>query len=112
MAGYVASNILQGLHPVIHWDDLDKLDPQHTVLLDVRTPAECKSIGTIPGAINIPVDSLRERIDEIPRDKTIVIYCQIGLRGYIAARILMQRGFTRVFNLSGGYTTYSMAKQG
>lgn len=112
MAGYVASNILQGLHPVIHWDDLDKLDPRDTVLIDVRTQAECKSIGTIPGAINIPVDSLRERIDEIPRDKTIVIYCQIGLRGYIAARILMQRGFTKVFNLSGGYTTYSMAKQG
>ncbi|MFO7295488.1 MAG: FAD-dependent oxidoreductase [Clostridia bacterium] len=112
IAGYVASNILQGLHPVIHWDDLDKLDRQYTVLLDVRTPAECKATGIIPGAINIPIDSLRERIDELPRDKTIVIYCQVGLRGYIATRMLMQRGFSRVYNLSGGYITYSMAKQG
>lgn len=110
MAGYVASNILQGIHPVIHWDDLDELDPQNTVLLDVRTQAEYQS-GSIPGAINIPLDSLRERMDELPRDKTIVIYCQVGLRGYIATRILMQRGFDKVFNLSGGYTTYSMAKQ-
>lgn len=111
MAGYVASNILQGLHPVIHWDELDKLDSADTVLLDVRTPAELKSTGAIPGAINIPLDSLRERVDELPRDKTIVLYCQIGLRGYVAARVLMQRGFTRVFNLSGGYTTYITAKQ-
>lgn len=112
MAGYVASNILQGLHPVIHWDGLDSLDPQDTVLLDVRTEAECKKRGCIPGSINIPLDSLRERIDEIPKDKAIVIYCEVGLRGYVAARILMQRGFSRVFNLSGGYSTYSIAKHG
>jgi rhodanese-related sulfurtransferase len=97
---------------VIHWDELDKLDPQDTVLLDVRTEAECKNLGCIPGSINIPLDSLRDRIDEIPKDKVVVIYCQVGLRGYIAARILMQRGFNRVFNLSGGYSTYSIAKQG
>ncbi len=61
--------------------------------------------GTIPGFVNIPLDSLRDRLDEIPKDKTIYVTCQIGLRGYIAARILMQKGYT-VRNLSGGYRLY------
>lgn len=105
MAGYVASNILKGDHPVIYWDEIDDLTDEQ-VIVDVRTGAEYGQ-GAIPGAWNIPLDTLRDRIDELPRDKEIIIYCRVGLRGYLAARILMQNGF-KVRNLSGGYITYKI----
>ncbi|MFU0799317.1 MAG: FAD-dependent oxidoreductase [Xylanivirga thermophila] len=105
MAGYVAANILKGDHPVIYWDEIDDLTDEQ-VIVDVRTGAEYGQ-GAIPGAWNIPLDTLRDRIDELPRDKEIIIYCRVGLRGYLAARILMQNGF-KVRNLSGGYITYKI----
>ncbi|MCL6591772.1 MAG: FAD-dependent oxidoreductase [Firmicutes bacterium] len=110
IAGFVASNILSGAHPVFHWDEVAALDSREIFLLDVRTPGEFRQ-GTIPGAVNIPVDSLRDRLAEIPKDKPVYLFCQIGLRGYIATRILMQHGFTNVKNLSGGYKTYQLAAQ-
>lgn len=108
IAGYVASNILRGDCNIYYWDDVAKLDPDKSVLVDVRTPFEHKMEGTIEGAINIPIDHLRARFDEIPKDKEIYVFCAIGLRAYVACRILVQKGF-KVKNLSGGYKTYSAA---
>lgn len=110
MAGYVAANILKNDCRVIHWHDIALLDKTASVLIDVRTPLEY-GMGTIPGAINIPVDSLRARLQEIPRDKEIILFCQVGLRGYLAYRILVQKGFKNLRNLSGGYKTYKAAMQ-
>ncbi|HIS50807.1 MAG TPA: FAD-dependent oxidoreductase [Candidatus Gallacutalibacter pullistercoris] len=105
MAGYVIENMMSGLVKTFHWHDIEKIskDPD-AFLLDTRNPMEYMA-GTIPGFVNIPLDSLRDRLDEIPKDKTIYVTCQIGLRGYIAARILMQNGYD-VYNLSGGYRLY------
>lgn len=108
IAGYAASNIISGAMPVIDWRKLRDTDRSQVLLLDVRTPAEFE-LGTIEGAINIPLDDLRERICEIPRNKKIVIFCAVGLRGYLAQRILMGRGYADVWNLSGGYQIYSLA---
>ncbi len=105
MAGYVASNILKGDHSIIHWNKLKKINKEKTILVDVRHPYEFKR-GTIEGAINIPVDNLRNRINEIPKDKNVIIFCKQGLRGYIAYKILKQKGFKNIKNLSGGYLTY------
>jgi len=110
MAGYVASNILKGDSVIIHWHDIEKLNHEKTVLIDVRTPKEF-SLGTIERAKNIPVDELRNRLNEIPQDREIIIFCQVGLRAYIACRILRQKGYKKVKNLSGGYKTYFPAVQ-
>ncbi len=107
IAGYVASNIITGAMPVITWRELveqkDKL-----LMVDTRT-AEEYSFGTIPGAVNIPLDDLRERIAEIPKNQPVVVFCAVGLRGYLARRILMGNGYENVRNLSGGYKLYSVA---
>lgn len=108
IAGYVASNILNGIMPIITWRDISHLARETSVLIDVRTKSEYE-MGTIRGALNIPVDELRERLVEIPKNKDIIIFCQIGLRGYLAHKILTQNGFKNVKNLSGGYKTYSIA---
>jgi NADPH-dependent 2,4-dienoyl-CoA reductase/sulfur reductase-like enzyme/rhodanese-related sulfurtransferase len=110
MAGFTAANILSGLCPIFHWQDVENLDPENSLLVDVRTPEEFR-LGTIRNAVNIPVDELRQRLTEIPGDKAIYIFCQVGLRGYIATRILLQKGFHKVKNLSGGYKTYQLATQ-
>ena len=110
MAGYVASNILKGDSVIIHWHDINKLDSEKSSLIDVRT-AEEYSLGTIKEAKNIPVDELRNRLSEIPQDREIIIFCQTGLRSYIACRILRQKGYRKVKNLSGGYKTYFPAVQ-
>ena len=101
MAGFVAENILLDRLRVFYWNETNNLK-QGDILIDVRTADEFSN-GRIPGAINIPVDEIRNRLDEIPIDQTIYIYCEAGLRGYLAQRILRQRGFNNVFNLSGGY---------
>lgn len=100
-AGYVAENVLEGLMQVKHWHDLASMDWEREVLLDVRTEEEFQA-GHLEKSVNIPVDELRERIGEIPKDKEIVVYCQVGIRGYLAQRILSQNGYN-AFNLSGGY---------
>jgi len=100
MAGYAAANILDGTVEVTHFEELG----DHELILDVRGPDEVTK-GTVPGAVNIPVDELRDRLSELPKDKTIHAYCAVGIRSYIACRILSQNGFM-VRNLVGGYTIY------
>jgi NADPH-dependent 2,4-dienoyl-CoA reductase/sulfur reductase-like enzyme/rhodanese-related sulfurtransferase len=107
MAGFVASGLLRGDHPQVDVESvLAAPENQRPLLLDVRTPHEF-SAGSIPGAVNIPVDDLRSRLDELPRDRKIAAYCQVGQRGYLATRILMQNGFS-VSNIGGGYKTYKL----
>lgn len=101
MAGFIAENILLDRLNIFYWNDLGDGD-DNSYLLDVRTRAEFEA-GHIEGAVNIPVDEIRNRLDEIPTGKRIDIYCEAGLRGYLANRILRQNGFNEVFNLSGGY---------
>ncbi len=102
MAGFVAADVLGQLQPVVQATQFPE-NPDW-FLLDVRAPEEF-SRGNIPGAVNIPIEQLRERISELPRNQTIISYCQVGQRGYLGSRVLAQRGFD-VANLSGGYTTY------
>lgn len=99
MAGFVAGNILDGTAEVQHFEQLNG-----QLLLDVRSPGEVKR-GAIPGAVNIPVDKLRHRVDELPRDETVPVYCAVGIRSYIASRILRQKGIDAK-SVSGGYSTY------
>ena len=100
MAGFVAANILDGTFNVKHYDELDSKD----FVIDVRRSAEIAR-GAIPEALNIPVNDLRERLNELPKNKTINLSCAVGVRSYIASRILQQKGF-KVKSLSGGYSTY------
>ena len=105
MAGFVAENIIQKRLKVIPWSAVKDISSDD-VLIDVRTALEFVE-GNIPGSINIPVDELRNRLNEIDKQKNIFIYCQIGLRGYLAQRILTQNGFENVKNISGGYKLWS-----
>lgn len=107
MAGFIAENILKKKVNIIHWNEIDKTS-RDRIIIDSRTQEEY-DLGHIEGAINIPLDELRNRIAEIPADKKIIVYCAVGLRGYLASRILMQKGYTQVYNLSGGYKLYSGA---
>jgi NADPH-dependent 2,4-dienoyl-CoA reductase/sulfur reductase-like enzyme/peroxiredoxin family protein/rhodanese-related sulfurtransferase/TusA-related sulfurtransferase len=106
MAGFAAQNMLDGLVALTTWDELPKNGPGH-LLLDVRTPEEFAG-GSIAGALNIPLDSLRQRIGEIPHSGRVTVFCRVGLRGYLACRILSAHGITCA-NLSGGYETYRLA---
>ncbi|MDD5316791.1 MAG: FAD-dependent oxidoreductase [Candidatus Cloacimonetes bacterium] len=110
MAGLVAENIIKGMVKIIHWDKIQQLNLKDVTLIDVRTEEE-NALGTIEGSINIPVDNLRERLSEIAKEKKTIVFCGTGLRSYFAARILMQKGFKDVLNLSGGYITYESATQ-
>ncbi len=105
-AGFVATNVLDGDARLCHVEDV--MDPAaDEMLLDVRTQAEVEA-GTIPGARCIPIDELRERISELPEDKNLLVFCQVGLRGYLACRLLDQKGYN-CRNLTGGYKTYKAA---
>jgi rhodanese-related sulfurtransferase len=106
IAGYVASNIISGAMPVVSWRQIRERDPNTTFLLDVRTREEHAN-GSIGGSVNIPVDELRNRINELPKDKEIYTYCAIGLRGYLALKILTAHGVNNVKNLSGGFKTFA-----
>jgi rhodanese-related sulfurtransferase len=106
MAGFVAANVLRGDVRQVHVEDWDERLSGHAALIDVRTPGEFPA-GRIPGAVNIPLEELRDRIDELPSDRPIVVHCQVGMRGYMAARILRQAGIDAT-NLAGGYKTYRM----
>lgn len=108
LAGYVAENILTGRMRPIYWRELRDMDKTAVTLIDVRTADEFAT-GAIGGAINIPLDDLRDRLDSIPRDKPVILYCGVGLRGYLASNILRQRGFDDVRNLVGGLKTYRTA---
>lgn len=107
MAGYTAENILSGRTQVFTVQQLATRDTANTILVDVRSELEHAN-GHIPDSLNIPVDEMRSRLDELDASKEIWVYCQVGLRGYTASRILQQKGF-KVRNLTGGYKTYQMA---
>jgi rhodanese-related sulfurtransferase len=109
MAGFVAENILLDRLRVFYWDQVSQL-PETALLLDVRTIAEFEA-GHIPTAINIPIDEIRDRMQEIPTNRPIYIYCEAGLRGYLAQRILRLTGYENVANLSGGYVSWKAADQ-
>jgi rhodanese-related sulfurtransferase len=104
IAGFVAENILNNKMIPFYWDQIKQID-SNSVLIDVRTEKE-NQVGTIPNAVNIPMDELRSKLTAIPKDKTIYIFCEVGLRGYLAQRILNQNGFNKVYNLSGGYSSW------
>lgn len=106
MAGYTAENVLTGKVNVFVPKDLITRHLSSTQLVDVRTEMEHNN-GHIAGSMLIPVDELRGRLDELDPLKEIWVYCQVGLRGYTASRILQQKGF-KVRNLTGGYKTYLM----
>ena len=108
IAGYVAEDIIAEKVKLVYWRDLRDIRLEHEFLLDVRTPDEF-SLGSLPGAVNIPLDEIRDRIDEIPKDKPVYVFCAIGLRGYLAYRILSQHGYDKVRNLSGGLKIYKAA---
>ena len=109
MIGYVASNVVLGDNEVVHWNEIDELVQNGATLLDVRDESE-HELGKIPGSINVPLNSLRDHLDNYSKDETIYVTCQVGLRGYLASRILRQNGF-KVKNLSGGYKTWSQVKR-
>lgn len=105
MAGFVIENLLTGKVKNFHWHDVKDLPRDSSVtLLDTRTQMEYKN-GHIEGFINIPLDSLRGRLSELDKSKPVYVTCQVGLRGYVAARILTQNGYD-AYNLSGGYRLY------
>ena len=104
MAGYVIENVRDGTVRQFHWDEVEKLPRGSVTLLDVRSAREFAG-GHIEGAVNIPLDELRDRLAELDAAKPVYVNCHSGLRSYIACRILTQRGFA-CFNLSGGYRFY------
>ena len=108
ISGYVAGNILSGKMTPLYWREMQQADKSQVTLVDVRTPDEY-ALGTIPGAINIPLDNLRERLADIPENKPVYLFCGVGLRGYLASNILKSKGYPDVRNLIGGLKTYNAA---
>ena len=103
MAGFVASGLLRGDHPQLSFSEYLAMETK-PYLVDVRDRSEF-TVGAVPGAVNIPVDELRGRLSELPKNQPLAVYCQVGQRGYIATRILLQHGYN-VVNLGGGYRTW------
>ena len=108
MAGMIAENLATGTARTLQWHELDASLADGAALIDVRTAAE-HARGSIPGALNIPVDELRDRVDEIPAGRPLIVHCQVGLRGHTAARLLTQLTGRPAANLDGGYATWAAA---
>ena len=108
IAGYVAEDMITDKTNPVYWRELRDIEMENKFLLDVRTQDEF-ALGSLPGAVNIPLDELRDRMSELPKDRMIYTFCAVGLRGYLAYRILTQHGFDKVRNLSGGLKTYRAA---
>lgn len=108
ISGYVAGNILSGRMTPLYWRELKDTDISKVTLVDVRTKEEAM-LGSIPGAKNIPLDELRERMNEIPQDLPVFLFCSVGLRGYLASNILKGNGYKDVRNLVGGLKTFEMS---
>lgn len=108
MIGFVAQNVLDGLVKSISYDRVQQAVEEGALLLDVRTAGEFAA-GTIPGAVNFPVDDLRSALAGLQKERKLLIFCKVGVRGYIASRILTEHGYMNCVNLSGGYETYSAA---
>ncbi|MDP4152559.1 MAG: DsrE/DsrF/DrsH-like family protein [Bacillota bacterium] len=109
--GYIASNTLDGFYDFVQYSEIDDIIKNGGILLDVRTPIEF-SAGHIEGAVNVPVDGLRNELDKLnlPKEASIYVTCQVGLRAHIALMILRGRGYSKLYNLSGGYLTYKTAR--
>ena len=110
IAGFVAANVLKGDVRNIQWHEFIDLDPETQILIDLRNKDELKEAGMIPGALHIPLPELRNRMKDLDPKKQYIMFCAIGLRGYVGYRILSQRGFS-ARNLSGGYKTFLGAKE-
>ncbi|MBV8647314.1 FAD-dependent oxidoreductase [Paludibacterium sp.] len=108
VAGYVAQNVLEGRQHIIDWATLRDMAPGSVQLVDIRTPMEF-ALGSIAGARAIELDQLRARLGELDPARPVVVFCQVGQRGYLASRILKQHGFADVRNLTGGYKTWAAA---
>ncbi|SFD12223.1 CoA-disulfide reductase [Clostridium uliginosum] len=109
MLGYYASNIIEGVVETIQWHEIDGLDKKNSIILDVREEFELVT-GKLDNTINIPLGKLRDRLNEIPKDKKIYVTCQVGLRGYIACRLLEQHEI-KCTNIDGGIKTYLYVKR-
>ncbi|MFV2055559.1 MAG: FAD-dependent oxidoreductase [Thiohalomonadales bacterium] len=105
VAGRVAANMLDGAYKVLHWEEFVDINLETVTMIDVRSSDEFK-LRTVVGAINIPLENLRDRCDEIPRNKLIVVFSYYGKRGYFAHNLLRQLGFPVVYNISGGLTIF------
>lgn len=108
LAGYVAQNIMLGKMQALYWREMQAADPQQVQILDVRTPLEFAT-RHIQGAINIPLDELRQELGKLSKEKSVFVYCGVGLRGYLASNILKAHGFSDVRNLIGGFHLYASA---
>src|SRR5690606_35679878 len=104
MLGFVGAGLLRGDHPQSNVEQLASCGGVQPLVIDVRTPAEFQA-DHIRGAVNRPLDTLRGGLEELPRDRSIVVYCEVGQRGYLATRVLLQHGFNAT-NLAGGFRTY------
>lgn len=105
MLGYVIENLVTGKVKQFHWHDMPQvLEDPNALVVDVRTDGEYRA-GHIPGAVHIPLDGMRDKLDDLPRDKVLYVHCQSGLRSYMACRILSQEGYD-CYNLAGGYGFY------
>ncbi|SDQ30079.1 FAD-dependent oxidoreductase [Carnobacterium viridans] len=109
MAGYAALNIIEGISESIQWHELEEKQREGYLLLDVRNEGELEKNGRLSGAMNIPLDQLRERLLEVPKEQPIIVSCHSGLRSYIAERILKQNGYTAK-NLDGAFALYSTVR--
>ncbi|AIY79967.1 CoA-disulfide reductase [Clostridium botulinum] len=109
MLGYYAANIIEGIVDTIQWDEIDNIDKNNSIILDIREEFELVT-GKFDNSINIPLGDLRNRLNEIPKDKHIYVTCQVGLRGYVACRILKQKGINCT-NIDGGLKTYMYVKR-
>ncbi len=110
IAGFVAANIIKGDLENTYWNELEALESDENVIIDLRTKKELEKIGTIDGAVNIPVDNLRQALSNLDKEKTYVLFCAVGQRAYVGHRILRQNGF-QSRNFSGGFVTYSSVKE-
>jgi len=110
IAGFVAANTLRDDVEVVQWHELPSLSQEGAILLDLRSASEIETAGMLPGALHIPIDELRDALATLDRKKLYIPYCAVGMRGYLAHRILVQHGF-RSKNLSGGYRTFLGARE-
>jgi len=108
LVGYVAGNILDGMVEPVRWEDVQSLVKEGALLVDVRTGEEFQKMP-VEGAVNMPLDDLRGNLDQLSEGQEVLAFCQVGLRSYVANRILRQKGF-KVKNISGGYKLYPKGK--
>ncbi len=105
MVGFIAQNVTDGYSKVVTWDQIPAFREKGAFILDARTEEEF-DLGAIDGAVNIPHTLIRSRLSEIPKDRPIIVYCAMGVRGYLSERMLEQHGYKEVYNLTGGYKTW------